>query len=168
MATALARPPAVERDTLRARAARVTRECASSQALLASATGKDPSRVSRWCNGDEHAPAFRALEFCDALARHAKTTPIPLIVAMQSINDIAEAEHKPTPVLVRRWRELHEREPLADAQQKVAALRYGPEHERRQAFRRAHRREAELQIEIAVIDEVLEARGVDPRAYPNE
>lgn len=148
-------------DALAFRGAFALRRTAPSVSQLSRERGLSRSRVSHWLADDaRHCPFTVALRELRWASEGHKTNPLPFMVEMNSAALEAYLASKPLDWLVRRWKDLDSREHRLEADEnQLRTLR----SDDRDAYRRALKAEAEAQIELAAIDQILEeVHGVDP------
>ena len=149
-------------DALALRGADALRRTSTSVSQLARERGRDRTRVSHWLTDDAHnCPFTVALRELRWASDGRKTNPLPLMVEMNAAALERYLSSKSPEWLVQRWRELDAREHQLEANEnRLRTLRVRD----RAAYRRALKAEAEAQIELAAIDQVLEELRVDPLA----
>ena len=149
-------------DALALRGADALRRTAPSVSQLARERGRDRSRVSHWLTDDAAScPYTVALRELRWASDGRKTNPLPLMVEMNAAALERYLSSKDTDWLVARWKELDAREHALEADEnRLRTLR----RRDRAGYRRALKAEAEAQIELAAIDQLLEELRVDPLA----
>lgn len=148
----------IDSTRARSKAAASMRRSAATPRDLAAARHRDRSTATRMMQGS--GIAAHAIQLVTELARGDKTTPWPLIVAMKNEAMRALLEQRTDQWLIRRWHELQSRECTEEAQEELTSR--GRD---RAAYRAALLAEAETQIELSAVDEVLEQRGIEPRLF---
>lgn len=151
---------AAQHAHIQSKAAAAARRCAPTGTACGVATGRHRSTAARWMAGSRNSVFYRALVLVNELARGKDTTPRPFIDALNAELMRTRMEEQTSNTLIKRWHELRDREPMEDAREEVESR-----GRNRAAYRAALRQEASTQCELAEIDEVLEARGINPADF---